>query len=135
MTRRSLLDTDTLSYYLKQRPAVLMRAAEYLSVFGKLDFSVVTYYEIRRGLLHAGATRKLAQFDAFADISNVWDLDQRAAWDAADICADLWRRGEPLDDADILIAGTARAHDMLLVTNNEDHFGRIRGLDIANWLT
>jgi len=132
--RRSLLDTDTLSYYLKGEPKVVEQAAAYLAAYGKLDFSIVTYYEVRRGLLHARATRKLADFEALADISHVWMLDRRAGQEAADMCADLWRRGEPLDDADILIAGIARAHGLVLVTNDVQHFSRIAGLELENWL-
>ena len=76
--KRGLQDTDTLSYYLKGEPKVVGRAATYLAAFGKLDFSVITYYEVRRGLLHVGATRKLANFEALADISDVWVLDRRS---------------------------------------------------------
>ena len=128
--KHSLQDTDTLSYYLKGESKVVEYAAVYLATFGKLDFSIVTYYEVRRGLLHARATRKLADFEALTDISNVWVLDRRSAQEAADICADLWQRGEPLDDADVLIAGIARANGLVLVTNNIQHFSRIPGLRI-----
>jgi predicted nucleic acid-binding protein len=131
--RRAILDTDTLSYYLENRPEVVSRAAAYLRQFDKLDFSVVTFYEVRRGLLHAGAVRKLERFEQFANRSNVWPLDQDAASDAAAICADLWRRGEPLEDADILIASIARSRGMVLVTNNTAHYQRIDGLDLDNW--
>ena len=133
--KRSLQDTDTLSYYLKGEPKVIERAAAYLAAYGKLDFSIGTYYEVRRGLLHAGATRKLMEFEALADVSNVWALDRRSAQEAADICADLWRRGEPLDDADSLIAGTARANGLVLISNNVQHFGRIPELQVENWRT
>lgn len=38
-----------------------------------------------------------------------------------------------MDDIDLLIAGIAIENDMILVTNNERHFGRIPGLKIENW--
>jgi len=132
--RRSLLDTDTLSFFLKGEPSVRDRGAEYLAAFGELDFSVVSHCEIRRGLLHAGATRKLADFEAFVAQSSVWVLDQRCAREAAGICADLWRKGEPLDDADVLIAGIARANGLAVATNNVEHFDRVSGLEVENWL-
>ena len=37
-------------------------------------------------------------------------------------------------DTDILVASIVKAHDAVLVTNNEDHFSRIKGLKIENWL-
>jgi len=132
MTRR-LLDTDTLSYYLKGDPKVVERAAAYLGTFGKLDFTIITYYEIRRGLLYAGATRKLADFETLVDISNLWGFDRQSAQEASDICADLWRRGEILDDADILISAIARKNRLILVTNNIQHFSRVPRMEIENW--
>lgn len=125
---------NPLSYYLKGQPKVVEAATEYLAAFGRLDFTAISYYEVRRGLRHAGATRVLSDFESLADMSNVWDLDRWSAGEAADICAKLWRAGQPLDDADILIAGIARAHGLVLVTNNVQHFGRIEGLEIENWM-
>jgi predicted nucleic acid-binding protein len=39
------------------------------------------------------------------------------------------------NDADILIASIVRAHDAVLVTNNEDHFSRIEGLKTIKLIT
>ena len=50
------------------------------------------------------------------------------------IKADLVVRGEMLPDADILIAATALTHCDLLVSGNEDHYGRVPGLRTANWI-
>jgi len=46
----------------------------------------------------------------------------------------LKKKGALLNDADILIASIAKAHDAVLVTNNEEHFARVEGLKIENWL-
>jgi len=48
--------------------------------------------------------------------------------------ADLVGKGLALSDADLLIAATALTHGELLVTGNEDHFSRIPGLRLANWI-
>ncbi|MGI9037213.1 MAG: PIN domain-containing protein [Pyrinomonadaceae bacterium] len=52
---------------------------------------------------------------------------------AADIYADLYRRGQIIGDADILIAATALENNLSVVTNNESHFRRITDLQILNW--
>jgi tRNA(fMet)-specific endonuclease VapC len=83
--------------------------------------------------LHAGAHRKLRDFEELTEKSHVWLLDQSASQAAADICADLWQRGEPLDDADIMIAGIALSSGLVLATNNTEHFSRISGLQVENW--
>jgi len=38
-------------------------------------------------------------------------------------------------DFDLAIAACALAHNLTLVTNNTDHFGRIAGLKLVNWCT
>ena len=47
--------------------------------------------------------------------------------------AALLRRGEPVGDADTLIAATALAYDATLVTGNVRHFTRFEGLRIEDW--
>ena len=47
--------------------------------------------------------------------------------------AQLENRGERLDDFDLTIAACALAHNLTLVTNNTDHFGRIADLKLVNW--
>ena len=43
-------------------------------------------------------------------------------------------RSRSIGDADILIAATAIVHGYGVITNNERHFSRIKGLHIDNWL-
>lgn len=47
--------------------------------------------------------------------------------------ARLRRIGQPIDDFDLLIGVSALAHGMVLVTNNESHFGRIQNIEMENW--
>ena len=54
----ALLDTDTLSEIMKGRDAhVRNNARQYLATFGHFTFSIMTRYEILRGLKARGATR------------------------------------------------------------------------------
>ena len=62
--RASLLDTDTLSEIMKGRDAGASRGAcEYLTQFGAFTFSLITRYEILRGLKARNATTQIAAFD------------------------------------------------------------------------
>jgi tRNA(fMet)-specific endonuclease VapC len=54
---------------------------------------------------------------------------------AAIIYARLYKLGQLIDDADILIAATALVNDWRLITDNERHLRRIPGLIVENWLT
>ena len=39
-----------------------------------------------------------------------------------------------IQDADILIGAIALVEDLVLITNNTEHFKRIQGLKLENWL-
>ena len=52
---------------------------------------------------------------------------------AAAIQADLRKKGTEIGHTDTLIAGIAMTSELQLVTNNTDHFKRIKGLEITNW--
>lgn len=58
----------------------------------------------------------------------------RAAGIAAEVYADLRKQGQPIGHTDSLIAGIALVNDLQLVTNNTDHFKRVKGLELQNWL-
>jgi tRNA(fMet)-specific endonuclease VapC len=69
----------------------------------------------------------------FAAANNVIPLTPHSVTVSADIYADLRERGEPIDDIDLLIAGTALAHNLILITHNRKHFERIADLQIEDW--
>lgn len=48
--------------------------------------------------------------------------------------ARLRRAGTPIDDFDLLIGCTAKACNLVMVTDNEKHFQYIQGLQIENWI-
>jgi tRNA(fMet)-specific endonuclease VapC len=60
-------------------------------------------------------------------------LSESAIVEAAEIYADLYRRGQLIGDADILIAAVALANNLALASNNAAHFARISGLRIESW--
>jgi tRNA(fMet)-specific endonuclease VapC len=47
--------------------------------------------------------------------------------------ARLRKSGTPIDDFDLLIGCTSVTMDMIMVTNNTNHFERIRGIDLEDW--
>jgi tRNA(fMet)-specific endonuclease VapC len=52
---------------------------------------------------------------------------------AARVRSGLERQGLPIGPLDTLIAGTAMAHGLTLVTHNVEEFGRVEGLAIVDW--
>jgi tRNA(fMet)-specific endonuclease VapC len=60
-------------------------------------------------------------------------FDDRCAEEAGLIRLDLERSGRPVGPNDLLIAATARAYDLVVVTHNTREFGRVSGLRIEDW--
>lgn len=46
----------------------------------------------------------------------------------------LRKKGQPLDDFDLLIGATAISNDFTLVTRNVSDFNRMDGIEIENWV-
>jgi tRNA(fMet)-specific endonuclease VapC len=47
--------------------------------------------------------------------------------------ARLQKAGTPVDDFDLLIGVTSVTHKMAMVTNNTNHFKRIKGIKLEDW--
>ena len=60
-------------------------------------------------------------------------FDKEDARQAGQIRALLALKGTPIGPYDVLIAGQAKARNMILVTGNTDEFKRVEGLAIENW--
>jgi len=133
--RKSLLDTSILIAFLKGGEDVVAKVEEYLEEFDRLSLSIITYYEILRGLKYIDNEKKLRDFEELMDKSEIITLDREIIEKASEIYAGLKRRGELIEDADILIAASCLVKGMVLVTDNEEHFRRIESLETENWLT
>lgn len=48
-------------------------------------------------------------------------------------CSELEAIGRPIGPCDLLIAGHARARNLVLVTANSREFSRVEGLDSEDW--
>jgi tRNA(fMet)-specific endonuclease VapC len=129
-----VLDTDTLSFIMRQDPTVLPKARNYLAIHQQLTFTLITRYEILRGLKAKNATRQLENFDRLCSVSVVLALTDEAVVEAATIYANLKNRGDLIMDADILIAASAIVRGLKIITNNERHFQRIPNIQIENWM-
>jgi tRNA(fMet)-specific endonuclease VapC len=130
----AMIDTDILSAIMRGNPSATERARSYLNAHRQFTFSILTRYEVLRGLLAKNAEKQLATFDQLCATSRVLPLTDAAIVQGATIYADLCQRGELISDADILIAATAITRGLVVVTNNAQHFRRIRNLQIENWL-
>jgi tRNA(fMet)-specific endonuclease VapC len=128
-----LLDTDTLSYYLKQHPQVVARFDHYVETKGFVFISRITVVEILGGLRTRNATRQIESFKRLLAEHKILDTTEVSAEISAEIFAELYKKGRHSGNYDILIAGIAMANDLTLVTNNTKDYNQISGLSLDNW--
>lgn len=132
--KAALVDTDILSEFLRGNSKVVENTEKYLQFYDGINFSIITYYEILNGLLYKDAQKQLQKFTDFADLNKILPLTISAAKKAAEIYANLKKKGQPIGHTDCLIAGTVLTNGLQLVTNNINHFNRVEGLGLINWL-
>ena len=130
---RALIDTDILSYYFKGDPIVVGNFQKYLAQYDIIEISLITYYEIMSGLSYKSALKQLEIFSDFVTENIVIPATEESCKISSDIYSDLRIKGELIDDIDLLIAGIAIENELTLVTNNTNHFGRIKDLKLENW--
>lgn len=135
---RYLLDTDVVSGLVADTPAprgLLTRMAG--TPRRDIATSSVTIAELMRG-----AQRSRHRSEEFTErirtivLANfhILPFDAAAADEYGRLSAHLEARGTPIGDMDTLIAATALAYDLTVVTGNERHFGRVPGLEVENWI-
>ena len=64
---------------------------------------------------------------------SVVEFDREDARQAGEIRAALAATGTPIGPYDVLIAGQARARDLILITRNVSEFSRVSGLRVEDW--
>lgn len=131
---KAVLDTDILSAIMRQDSHALANARRYLASHQHLSISIVTRYEILRGLMAKNASKQIANFEKLCGTLAVLPLTDSVVVRAASIYGELRRTGKPTGDADILIAATALEYGCEIVTNNTPHFASIQGLVVKNWI-
>ena len=129
----TLIDTDILSMYFRGNEIVKVNLEKCIALYSKVNLSIITYYEIVSGLKHRDAKRQLDSFLDFASQNTILFLTEESAKTSAKMYANLRKKGQPIDDIDLLIAGIAVSNNLILTTNNESDFKRIKGLEVINW--
>ena len=130
-----LLDTNIVSEVLRRRPdpKVIARLSQVEPE--EIHASVITLFELRFGSMLRDDAAKFWQKIETEILPLVrWlDVDRSVASKAGDIAAKLQKLGTPIGVNDCLIAGTALAHNLVLVSRNVRHFEKITELLREVW--
>ena len=126
-----LIDTNTCIYYIKGK-------FDLKTKFEKVNpdncfISEITLAELKFGVENSEKKEKnqkvLDNFLTGVKIVPIFhSLDLYAKEKAH-----LRKTGTPLDDFDLLIGVTSITHNLTMVTNNTDHFKRIKGITLEDW--
>ena len=132
-----LLDTDILSNLLRRTPSTAL-IAKLASVPPEQQFtSAITLGELVYGAyrLQRMAKALLERLEKTL-LPNllVISFDREAAHRYGQIRAELERKGISIGDADLRIAAIALTRGLIVITGNINHFRRVPGLPVENWL-
>jgi len=127
-----MLDTNTLIYFFKGMGEV----EEKLFAHYPKDIFIpsIVIYELQVGIAKSNNPQKREkQLSTLLEQTNIIKFGEAEAKVSALIRADLEIKGTPIGAMDILIAGCAKAHNLVLVTHNTKEFLRVDGLSLNDW--
>jgi len=127
-----VLDTDTCIYWLKGNKNIERNIVK--NGLENVFITIVTECELFYGAFKS--TKKEKNLAVIEELKEkIWILHtiEGISYHYGKIKSELETKGQPLDDADLLIASISLANNRVLVTNNTEHFERIRGLRLENW--
>jgi tRNA(fMet)-specific endonuclease VapC len=133
VSARFLLDTNIVSDLVRNPQG---RTSAKIAELGEdtVATSIIVAAELRYGAAKKGSQRLAAQLETILAALEVIPLEAPADATYGATRVALEAAGTPIGANDLLIAAQSLALDMVLVTNNEREFGRVRGLKIENWL-
>jgi tRNA(fMet)-specific endonuclease VapC len=129
---RFLLDTDTCVFWLRGHE----RVRERLVAVGpaEVGVSIISLAELRYGAeSSARPEANHRAIDAFLSGIALLNLDQPSVRTFGLTKAALRSQGMLIEDFDLHIAATALTSNLIVVTQNVDHFGRVANLSVESW--
>jgi predicted nucleic acid-binding protein len=124
-----LLDSNVVSEPVREKPSSAVVKWLAAKAKGETAISIVTLAELRDGAASARQERKRQQLTTWVESEITQFFEDHTLPLSLDILLDwialsrrLRRSGRTRDPADLLIAATARVHNLILVSRNTRHF-------------
>lgn len=129
-----LLDTNTCIYIINRRPPSVIKRI-HTKQPEQVAISTITQAELEYGVEKSKHPEKnRVALLQFLFPFQLLDFDQMDAIQYGQIRANLEVQGKVIGAMDLLLAAQAKARNLVLVTNNEKEFGRVKGLKLENWV-
>ncbi len=132
--KQYLLDTNICIYIINRRPPAVKEKLHEVGL-DAVAISGITVTELFYGV--SKSARPLENTRTLRDFLNflaVMPFGIAEAEEAGKIRVSLEASGKPIGPYDLLMAAQAKVHEMVLVTNNQKEFKRIKGLRVENWV-
>lgn len=128
-----LIDTNICIYLMNNRSPELIQKFKDTEI-GQIGISSITISELYYGLSKSKNQEfNLKRLEEFLVPFEILAYDEIASKYYGEIRYDLEKRGEIIGPLDLLIAAHALSRDLVLITNNEKEFQRIKLLKVENW--
>ena len=129
--KKYLIDTNTCIYFIKGKYELKNKFE--IAAPENCFISEITLAELKFGVANSEKKEKnqkaLENFLSGMKIVPIYhSLDLYVSEKAR-----LRKAGTLVDDFDILIGVTAITHNLIMVTNNSEHFKRLKGITIEDW--
>ena len=128
-----LLDTNICIYIIKKKPEKVLKKFKTFKP-GDIAISNITVAEMYYGIEKSRrpAENLIALLEFLQPLIKI-DFSIDDAHHYGRIRYGLESKGKPIGAMDLLIASQALARNLVLVTNNEKEFKRIKNITIENW--
>lgn len=127
-----MLDTNICIYVMKNKNDNALQ--KFKDNFYHLCISIITYAELKLGVEKSEQVKKNSEaLEKFVQSLPIIPFNVKAANEYGYIRAKLEKEGRTISGNDMLIAASAKAENVILVTNNVREFERVDGLKIEDW--
>ncbi len=93
------LDTNIISYLLKNDKRIVKRLKKEIVEKNEIAISLITYYEVLRGLYYINGEKKLNKFKDLIGLFTLLELNEETFEKGAKVYSDLRKNGNLIDDA------------------------------------
>ena len=134
-----LLDTCVLSEFKKRQPEQKVLAWLDAQIEGSLFLSSLTIGELQKGIALLPASKRQKELEAWLESviyrydARILPLDIKIMRRWGQLTGELEKKGRVLPFLDSLIAATALAHNLVLVTRNESDFAGTKAQILNIW--
>lgn len=126
-----ILDTDISSYLIRGDHETVTK--KFSELYDSCAISSITAAELQYEARKRNNKQLTQKVKAFCNLVEIIPWDEDAAKAYAKLRVELETSGTPIGNMDMLIAASALARKAVLVTNNTEHFSRVKDLKLGNW--